>query len=448
MWDHRRVSELMTDVLSRGSASLIGLFLLFATTASLMRTVVIPRSLRSVISDTVARIVTSTATALSRLRKGYIRRDAVLAWAGPSTILLQLITWLLLYLLAYGLLLYGIGGQDLGDSLRQAGSSLFTLGFASVNTQDQTVIDFFAAATGPIVIALMIGFLPTIYSAYLEREVDVTTLSTAAGEPAWGPELLSRFALTDNLPGLTHEFGHWGEAAARLRMTHVTYPVLVWVRSARAMRHYAIALLAVMDAAALQVALNRSLERTGAHRLLVQGGQAFEVLYVIVSQRRRWRPRRPLIGRVATPVPGATSSREPAPGWSHRMNAVEQAAEMDALMGMDSDAVAALGRGEQRPLRLTRADFDRAVVVLQQSGFPIDEDLDEAWERFRKARQRYEYAAYSLCEALDVTPAPWSGERRPPTPVVWPSLAVDLLDSETPEDPDAPGHRPGSPDSQ
>ena len=90
--------------------------------------------------------------------------------------------------------------------MRQAGSSLFTLGFASVNTEDQTIIDFMAAATGPIVIAMLIGFLPTIYSAYLEREVDVTMLSAMGGEPAWGPEFLSRMAMGDTLdrspPGL------------------------------------------------------------------------------------------------------------------------------------------------------------------------------------------------------------------------------------------------------
>ena len=79
--------------------------------------------------------------------------------------------------------------------MRQSGSSLLTLGFASVNTEDQTIIDFMAAATGPIVIAMLIGFLPTIYSTYLEREVDVTMLSATGGEPAWGPELLSRLAI-------------------------------------------------------------------------------------------------------------------------------------------------------------------------------------------------------------------------------------------------------------
>ena len=54
MWDHSRVSELTVLLLSRGAATIAGLLLVIATTVSLMRTVVIPRALRSVISDTVA----------------------------------------------------------------------------------------------------------------------------------------------------------------------------------------------------------------------------------------------------------------------------------------------------------------------------------------------------------------------------------------------------------
>ncbi len=439
------MSQLVADVLSRGAASLFGLFLLVANTISLLRTVVIPRSLRSIISDTVARAVNASANGLARLRKEYPARDAILAWAGPTTILLQLITWLVLYLVAYGLLLYGIGGQDLGDSMRQSGSSLLTLGFAAVNTEDQTIIDFFAAATGPIVIALMIGFLPTIYSAYLDREVDVTTLSVSAGEPSWGVELLSRYTLSDNLPTISDEFQKWAEVSSRLRMTHLTYPVLIRVRSAQAMRHYAVALLAVMDAAALQISLNHTLEKTGAYRLLVQGGQSFEVLYVIVSQHRSWKPRIGFHGAFEGTRPAAETVETDLPGWTRKMIAVELAADRDAMTGLDAAAVEALGRGEREGLTITRSDFDKAVDILERSGFPIDRELDQAWTQFQAARGRYEFAALELCRILDATPAPWSGDRRIPTPTVWPNLAVDLLPAaveildEHPDDPAVEG---------
>ncbi len=410
MWEHQRVSQLMADILSRGAATLAGLFLLVVTTLSLMRTVVIPRALRSIISDAVSAVVVGIATGVSRLRRSYPKRDGTLAWTGPTIIIAQLVTWLVMYLLAYGLLIYGASGSDLGESVRQAGSSLFTLGFASVNTEDQTIIDFMAAATGPIVIALLIGFLPTIYSTYLEREVDVTMLSAMGGEPAWGPELLSRMAMGGTITELPQAFMEWARWSTRLRLTHVTYPVLVYVRSARAMRHYVISLLAVMDAAALKLPLTTKLPRKEAFTLLLEGGQTFEVLYVFLFQKRSWSTRMPFSGQF-TGQSTAARARRPSrlPGWNDRMIAIHVASDMDAVQSLDGDAVRALERGEQQPLTITRADFDHAVDVMTRSGFPIDRDLDEAWDLFRVARARYEFAALEICRRLDVTPAPWSG---------------------------------------
>lgn len=427
MWDHLRVSQLAADLLSRGAATLVGLFLAAAATLSLMRTVVIPRALRSAISDGAANAVIWTFRSISRLRRTFVARDSVLAWVGPTTIIVQLLTWLMLYLVAYGLLIYGVSGASFGESLRQAGSSLFTLGFAAADNQDETIIDFIAAATGPIVIALLIGFLPTIYSAYLEREVEVTMLGATAGEPAWGPELLSRFALTKDLqqvPAVLERWSHW---AARLRVTHVTYPVLVWVRSARASHHYVTSLLAVLDAAALHLALNRTLPRHQAYAVLLQGGQAFNVLYLVLFSKRKWSASLPFVGRF---VGGSLASLHAAgdvPQLDRYLIATQMAATLDSSSGLDGAAVARLAEGEEQALTVTREDFDKAVDMLRRSGYPIEADLDTAWAEFRLARSRYEFAALAMAKALDATPAPWSGDRQPLTAVMWPTMVVDMI---------------------
>ncbi len=427
MWEHRRVPTLIADILSRGTATIAGLILFAITTVSLMRTIIVPRALRSVVADAVSKAVTLTGWGIARLRREYVKRDAVMAWAGPSILLLQLITWLLLYLLSYGLLLYGISGQSLGDSLRQAGSSLFTLGFADTNTGEQTIIDFIAAATGPIVIALMIGFLPTIYGSYLNRETAVTDISVSTGEPAWGPEMLSRHALSGNIEGIGPDFRTWADLSARMRMSHTMYPVLIWVRSSRAFRHYLVSLLAMLDAAALLVSLTQTLDRRPAFGLLIQGGQTFEVLYAVAAHRRSWRSRLPFIGK-NLPSPEAEQKVESRlPGWNRKIIAVEMASDQDALNGLGADAVAALSLRERDGITLPREEFDKAVDLLRKSGFPIERDLDEAWNQFTAARSRYEYAAYALCELLDATPAPWSGPRRVPTPTVWPNRALDTI---------------------
>lgn len=440
------MSQLVADIASRTGATIFGLFLLFATSLSLLRTVVVPRSLRSVISDAVTRVVLGIAFAIARLSRSYVRRDGVLAWAGPLIILGQLVTWMLLFLLAYGLLIYGASGMNFGNALRESGSSLLTLGFASVNAESQTIIDFIAAATGPIVIALMIGFLPTIYSVYIEREADVTALGSLAGEPAWGPELLSRLSLADNLEGVTPIFTRWTAISAHIRMTHMTYPVLIWVRSGRARRHYVVSLLAVLDAAALLVSLKPSQRKSGAYALLAQGGQAMQVLEIASIQRHSWRRMLPFAGRLDVSPPDLRRLESGLPGWNRHIIAAEIASDLDAIQGMDADAVATLARGEKHPVLLTREDFDKAVEMLEEAGFPVDDgvDLDHAWDQFRVARSRYEFAAYALCRRLDAPRAPWTGDRRFPTPVMWPTLAVTVLpefdvdEGPSAEDPDAP----------
>lgn len=417
---------LAADVLSRTAALIVGTWLLVATTLSLLRTVVIPRSLRSMISDAVAITVVRGSLGLARLRRTYPKRDGVLAWTGPLILLCQLLTWIVLYLIAYGLLIRGVSGMGFGDAFRQSGSSLFTLGFASVDVENQTIIDFVAAATGPIVIALMIGFLPNIYSTYIDREVAVTMMSTAGGEPAWGPELLARAALVDNVDDLSRIFGEWTQWSTRLRLTHVTYPVLVWVRSVRTNRHYVVSLLAMMDAAALRLALCTSQSRE-AFTLLLSGGQAMEILYTFLYARRRWNAGRGFQGAVTGDSRSLQRAMRTMPDWDRRFIAIQAASDHDILRGLDDGAVQALSHGDDRPLELTREEFDVAVDVLRRSGFPIDRDVDEAWDLFRLARRRYEFAAYEVCRRLDATPAPWTGRRNIDTPVVWPTLAVDVI---------------------
>ena len=100
-------------------------------------------------------------------------------------VLVQLVTWLVGYELAYALLLVPtVSGFD--TALREAGSSMFTLGFIYTHGNEPAVIDIVAAATGMIVVALQIAYLPTLYGAFNRRETEVTLLGARAGHPPWG----------------------------------------------------------------------------------------------------------------------------------------------------------------------------------------------------------------------------------------------------------------------
>jgi hypothetical protein len=419
--------NLAAELASRSLALVLGVTLFVSVTMSLMRTVIVPRPLLSLFSDAVRIIVLGIVRSIARTRRTFADRDAVLAWIGPLLILGLLLAWLAGYLVAYGFILYGVGEKGLGDAMRESGSSLFTLGFAGSNTENQTVIDFIAAATGPIVIAMLIGFLPTIYQAYIDREIEVTMLASEAGEPAWGPELLSRSTLTGALGELDQLFNRWTIWAASTRLTHTTYPMLLHVRSQRAGRHFTVALLAVMDAAALYVCLTSTPSRRDSYRLLLEGTQSFNLLYIHFFAKLPRRSRIPFVGRFLGGRAPALGRPFTLPAWKEEIIAVHEAAAQDSASGMPRSGVVALSAGEDQPIQITRLDFDRAVEVLQRSGFPIERDLDDAWTMFREARSRYEFPAYAIMRQLDAAPAPWTGDRRVKTPTIWPSLAVDHL---------------------
>jgi hypothetical protein len=422
------ISLSSAELVSRSVCFFLGVLVFLAMIISLLRTIVVPRALRSFFSGMIMSTVVGVGWGLARLRRTYKGRDAVMAWAGPLIILVTLLAWLLGFILAYGLMIYGISGNSFGMSLAQSGSSLLTLGFDGGRGQDQTILDFMAAATGPIVIALMIGFLPTIYNIYTNREVAVTQLSTDAGEPAWGPEFLVRSHLTDRLERNDEIFESWGHWATTLRLTHLTYPALVHVRSARSQRHYATSLLAIMDAAALSVSLNHERQHHRAYTLLAQGMQAFDTLYLSGIAPRKFRSRLPIVGHLVKPTVTLDSSLMAMPSREAGRKAVQMAVSADAVRGMQHDLLGLLDSGEAMPLTLTRADFDEAYALLEAAEFPIEYNADDAWEFFSALRQRYEFPAYAICRKLDAPPAPWSGPRRVPTKVIAPAGAMDYLE--------------------
>ena len=417
-----------TELASRSFCFVLGVLLFISMIVSMLRTIVVPRALRSFFSTMIMGAVVNSAWGLARLRRNYKGRDSVMAWGGPLIIIVTLLAWLIGFLFAYGLMIYGVGGNSFGDALAQAGSSLFTLGFDAGHSQDQTILDFMAAATGPIVIALMIGFLPTIYSIYTDREVAVTQISTQAGEPAWGPEYLARAHLTDRLRLNDDTFASWSEWATTLRLTHLTYPALVHVRSARAQRHYATSLLAMMDAAALSVSLNHERQHHQAYLLLAQGVQTFDTLYVTTIAPRKFLSRLPIFGRLIRTNSKIDPTIIAMPSREAGRTAVQMAASADAVRGMEHEAIGLLDSGVDMPVTLTREEFDQAYDMLAAAEFPIEYSADAAWEFFIKLRQRYEFPAYAICSKLDAPPAPWSGPRRVHTETLWPAQAMDYYE--------------------
>ena len=427
------------DMASRSGIFTLGLFLALTTFLSMMRTVIVPRPLKSSLTGFVMLAVYGASRGIAAMRRTYRGRDKVMAWTGPVMIMSILLAWLVGFLFAYAMLIYGISGMPFGQALRQSGSSLLTLGFAGGNGSEQTAIDFIAATTGPILIAMMIGYLPTIFQTYLDREVLVTMFSTTAGEPSWGPEYLARSSMAGTTSEIASYFRQWSEWAAKLRLTHLTYPTLIYIRGSRAHQHYVTSLLAAMDAAAMHVSVSDTEENSNAYRLLLQGSQTFEVLFLAAGPQK-FTKRIPILSDYLTPKSVPSRPALDIPAWNNNRRSVHAAAAKDAARGITAAQARQLGFDQARVSTLTREQFDHALSMLKEAHVPIVSSDDDAWEMFSEIRKQYEYPAYGLAYKLDAVPAPWSGPRFKKTPVEYPTSVVEVRSTITDPQPPTTEH--------
>ncbi|HEY1003757.1 MAG TPA: hypothetical protein VGD83_29360, partial [Streptosporangiaceae bacterium] len=111
----------------------------------------------------------------------YRRRDRLLATQAAAILLIQLAAWLVVAYVGFALLLWPFAARGVVSAFTDAGSSLFTLGFAVPAGAVPAVIVFLAAAVGLLIITLQIAYLPTLYAAFNRRETDVALLNARAG---------------------------------------------------------------------------------------------------------------------------------------------------------------------------------------------------------------------------------------------------------------------------
>jgi hypothetical protein len=280
--------------------------------------------------------------------------------------------WLAIFLAGFTLLLWPARGRSITAALTDAGSSIFTLGFSEPAGTVPAVVIFLAAGTGMVVVALQIGYLPTLYAAFNRRETEIALLNARSGVPSWGPELIARtyYALgtdTSSFDTLPELYRTWERWAADVAESHTTYLPLVRFRSPRPYSSWVISLLAVLDSAALILVLAPEQAPTVPARLCLRGG--FNCLT-----------------RVANAL---------------GMNLPEEA---------DPNGT----------ITLTYEEFTDAIKRMREVGFEVSRDPAEAWPEFVGWRLNYESAAYQIANAIDAVPALWSGPRMRPTAPIPP----------------------------
>ena len=169
-----------------------GLLMVLGTLMSVAGTLVVPRAVFSPASRAVELLLDVVFRILTKPVRSFARRDAILSWQAPMSLLVRLAAWLGMLIVGFALLLLPSLKGHLGQAFSESGSSMFTLGYAVPSTGDSTTLEYLAAFTGLVVIGLQVGYLPTLYAAFNKRETEVTLLATRAGVPSWGPELLAR----------------------------------------------------------------------------------------------------------------------------------------------------------------------------------------------------------------------------------------------------------------
>lgn len=334
----------------------LGIIIVVLTGFNVLFNMVLPRSPRGFerTSLLMIRAIQCIFTKFSTFAKSYEAKDGILAITGPLAIVVQLLFWAGCLIVGFAFMLYSTTA-NFADAFHQAAVGLFTIGSVRAGGIQNTTIDIVAGAIWVIVVALQIGYLPTLYAAFNRREGLVALLESRSGVPAWGPEILARqqlVGITDTLPDF---YAAWEVWSADLAESHTTYPVLLLFRSPEPWLSWLVGLLSVLDAAAMQLALAPSGAPSQARLCLRMGFTA--------------------LSRIARTL-----------GWE---------------VNPDPDPAG--------PIELAFEDFEAAVRMLRESGFPMERTAEEAWPDFVGWRVNYEHIAYRLATQMVVPPAPWSG---------------------------------------
>jgi len=197
----------------------------------------------------------------TRLAGANKRRETLLSFFGPLSLLILVGVWAVGLIFAFGLMQYGAGSAvnisagppGFATDVYLSGTTFFTLGLGDV-VPKTGLARFLVAAEAGIgfgFLAAVIGYLPFIYGSFSKREVNISLLDARAGTPPTATELLRRHAYPGGSDALRSLFREWELWAAELMESHLSYPVLAFFRSQHDNQSWIAALMAILDSCAL-----------------------------------------------------------------------------------------------------------------------------------------------------------------------------------------------------
>ena len=335
----------------------LGIGLLILVFDSVIRTFVLPRASSPIVTRVVFISLRWGFNLIARAARTYNVRDSVMSLFGPIGLLLLPGVWSVMILAAYTVMFHALGVSGFERAFEMSGSSLFTLGFVRPPDLATNSLAFLEAATGLTVLGLLIAYLPTIYSAFSRREVQVAQLEVRAGNPPSGVHLLVQSQRMERFHLLDDFWVTWQQWFTELEETHTSIGVLSFFRSPQGHRSWVTASGAVLDGASLRLAaVDMPFDPEAG--ICVRAG--FFALRAIADYY------------------GIPYDPDPHPG---------------------------------DPIAITKDEFLQACDELVEAGIPVRDDRDAAWFDFTGWRVNYDVPLVSLAGFIMTPYAPWSSDR-------------------------------------
>ena len=336
---------------------LAGLALVVWTLISAMKTFVLPRGVNVWLTTFVFFIVGHLFRWRARRAASYEERDQIMALFAPLALLLMPVVVLALILVGYVGLYWALDMQPLYDVFKLSGSSLLTLGYASVDSWAFKILEFSEAMLGLILVALLIAYLPSMYSAFSRRETAVALLDAWAGSPPSAQEMISRAHRIGRMENLEELWSLWSVWFAEVEESHTSLAPLAFFRSPLPNRSWVTAAGAVLDGASLYLA----------------------------AVDRQFDPRAAICIRS-----GFLAMRHVA-----------------GFFGFDYDP----NPKPDDPISISREEFDAVWETWAANGVPLKADRDQAWGDFSGWRVNYDQVLLQLAAMTMAPYAPWSSDR-------------------------------------
>ena len=245
--------------------AIVGCAVIFIILWDAFEAIILPRRVSRRI--TILRLVLTGSWALlsklARAMRPGKHRERYLGFFGPLSLLLLLCVWGIGLVVGFAMIHWGIGSRiymasgvpSFRTDVYFSGTTFFTLGLGDMvpRTPLARAVTVIEAGTGFGFLAIVIGYLPVIYSSFSRREINISLLDARAGSPPSATELLIRHGRDQSMQQLTELLREWEHWSAELLESHLSYPVLAFFRSQHENQSWLAGLTTILDVSTLLI---------------------------------------------------------------------------------------------------------------------------------------------------------------------------------------------------